>query len=158
MPSSTSSRDTLAAARIAESLATVVRRARLPGAYEAVVRSTGVDIDRSHYVVLSSVREWGPLRISELAERLGVTVPTASRHVTTLEERGYLGRTPDPADARAWQVELTDAGQQVVASVSAARSDAVADLLSTWPAADRADLARLLENLVDALTGTPDRA
>lgn len=140
------------AERIAGALTTVIRRARLPEVHERVAKAAGIDLDRGGYVVLHQIGDWGPLRISDLAERLGVTLPTASRHVSRLEARGYLDRSTEPDDARVCRVALSAAGRDAVRHVAAARRDAVADLLSAWPDADRADLARLLDRLVDTLT------
>jgi DNA-binding MarR family transcriptional regulator len=56
----------------------------------------------------------GPLTVGALAERLGVSQQAASKAVADLERRGYVRRTPDPADARARLVELTPRGSQAI--------------------------------------------
>src|SRR3546814_5284212 len=55
-----------------------------------------------------------PIRLSELAERENVTVPTMSRIVTALERDGLVTRTADPADGRASLLALSDAGNELV--------------------------------------------
>jgi DNA-binding MarR family transcriptional regulator len=60
----------------------------------------------------------GPVTIGVLAARLEVTQQAVSKSVADLERRGYVARTPDPADARARRVALTARGQ---ASIDAAR-------------------------------------
>ena len=47
-----------------------------------------------------TVEEQGPLRLSELARREGVSVPTMSRVLAALDEQGLVVRMPDPQDAR----------------------------------------------------------
>jgi DNA-binding MarR family transcriptional regulator len=54
----------------------------------------------------------GPLSLSGLAEALGVDAPYATLIVDTLEERGLVGRHPDPADRRRKLVKLTPAGEE----------------------------------------------
>jgi len=56
----------------------------------------------------------GPVQISALAERLGVTQQAASKSVADLERRGYVARAPDPADGRARLVGLTDRGRAAI--------------------------------------------
>jgi DNA-binding MarR family transcriptional regulator len=56
----------------------------------------------------------GPVQIGALAERLGVTQQAASKSVADLERRGYVERAPDPADARARLVGLTDRGRAAI--------------------------------------------
>ncbi|WP_338664736.1 MarR family winged helix-turn-helix transcriptional regulator [Pararoseomonas sp. SCSIO 73927] len=61
-------------------------------------------------------------RLSEVAEQLAVSRPTASDAVAALERKGLVARQPDPRDARASGLVLTGEGQ-------AAASDA-----GDWPA------------------------
>ncbi|MEU8413982.1 MarR family transcriptional regulator [Amycolatopsis japonica] len=56
----------------------------------------------------------GPLSISALAERMGVTQQAASKAVAELERRGLLRREPDPADARTRLLHLTEKAESAV--------------------------------------------
>jgi DNA-binding MarR family transcriptional regulator len=56
----------------------------------------------------------GPATIGVLAERLEVTQQAASKSVADLERRGYVARAPDPADARARLVALTERGRGAI--------------------------------------------
>jgi DNA-binding MarR family transcriptional regulator len=47
---------------------------------------------------------------SELGRRLSVTKQAAARTVAVLEERGYVAREVDPADARRMRLQVTDRG------------------------------------------------
>ncbi|WP_059017525.1 MarR family transcriptional regulator [Mycobacterium sp. M26] len=53
------------------------------------------------------------IRITELAERAAVTKQTAGALVEQLEAAGYVTRVPDPTDARARLVMLTEKGHAV---------------------------------------------
>jgi DNA-binding MarR family transcriptional regulator len=64
--------------------------------------------------VASSVDPGGS-RLTTLARAAQVTKQTAGYLVDELERGGYVERTPDPADARARLVRITDGGQQVIA-------------------------------------------
>ena len=90
----------------------------------------------------------GPVTISTLAERLGVTQQAASKSVVDLEKRGYLSREPDPADARARQVVLSARGEAVIAAARRHRTALDSELRQAL-GPDRVEAARLL--LVDAL-------
>ena len=50
------------------------------------------------------------MRLTELAEQARVTKQTAGALVDQLERAGYVVRRPDPSDARARLVTLSDAG------------------------------------------------
>ncbi len=49
-------------------------------------------------------------RISDLARRAGVTKQSMAQATSSLEEKGLVHRLPDPSDARAKLVVLTDDG------------------------------------------------
>ena len=57
----------------------------------------------------------GPQTIGTLADRLEVTQQAVSKSVADLERRGYVTRTPDPDDARARRVALTERGDAAIA-------------------------------------------
>ena len=49
----------------------------------------------------------------QLARSLGIEGPTLTRHLDGMERAGLVERRRDPADRRAVQVELTDAGREL---------------------------------------------
>jgi DNA-binding MarR family transcriptional regulator len=51
-----------------------------------------------------------PLQTAHLAERLGMSDQGAAKIVTEMEARGYVERSPDPADGRAKRIRLTSRG------------------------------------------------
>jgi DNA-binding MarR family transcriptional regulator len=95
----------------------------------------------------------GPLPVGALAHRLGVSQQAASKSVADLERRGYISRTPDPADARARLVTLTDRGHDAIAGARRHRA-AVTEELADRLGPRRVEAARRL--LVDALAELGD--
>jgi DNA-binding MarR family transcriptional regulator len=57
--------------------------------------------------------------LSDLAARQGVSLPTMSRTVSTLVDRGWVGRTEEAADRRQVRLELTLAGRRFLARTHA---------------------------------------
>lgn len=53
-------------------------------------------------------------RISEIAERAGVSKQAISQLVRDLESRGIVQRQPDPTDGRAQIVKFTQVGEQMM--------------------------------------------
>ena len=93
----------------------------------------------------------GPLRLSELAERMGITAPTASRAVDGLVELGLLERLPDPADRRAVSIDVTAPGRARVEERIALAAAALEPAVAALSAQDRARLAALLARLAGAI-------
>ncbi|CAM5648838.1 hypothetical protein SALBM217S_10157 [Streptomyces griseoloalbus] len=61
--------------------------------------------------VLTVLGRDGDMRMSRLAELLSVDMSVTSRHVAHLAERGWIERSPDPADKRSRILRLAPAGQ-----------------------------------------------
>ena len=76
----------------------------------------------------------GPRRMSGIAERLGVEMPSATTMIGRLVGKGLVERQQDPADRRAVVCSLTPAGRDAVEkfwSLRAARTEALAAALTT---------------------------
>jgi DNA-binding MarR family transcriptional regulator len=97
----------------------------------------------------------GPVTVSALAERLGVTQQAASKSVADLERRGYVSRSPDPTDARARLVALTDRGRHAVEGGRRHRAAVVRELAERLGPRRVESARRLLVDAVRELGGEP---
>jgi DNA-binding MarR family transcriptional regulator len=101
-------------------------------------------LDRPAYQALWHIVDEGPLRLTALAGLLGVDLSVVSRQVRSLEDNGFVGRTPDPGDARAALVSVTQSGREAFDRTRKQRSEVLDAVLAQWSAQDRAELVRLL--------------
>lgn len=69
------------------------------------------DLRPAHFVVMQHMRPEG-MRVTELAQRAQMTKQSMGALVDYAEERGYVERTPDPSDKRAWLIRLTPRGRE----------------------------------------------
>ena len=91
-------------------------------AHARVTRAIGRDLaaaglpDVSWYDALWALHEapGGGMRVNELAGAVVLNPTGMSRFVDRLEREGLVRREPDPADRRALQVVLTDAGRDLL--------------------------------------------
>ncbi|MCK8671234.1 MarR family transcriptional regulator [Rhodococcus sp. HM1] len=72
------------------------------------------DLSLTASSTLATLRRRGPLRITALAAAQGITQPSMTSLVTSLQKAGMVTRRDDPADARATLIELTDKGLDYV--------------------------------------------
>ena len=147
MPSSTALESTVD--QVENALIPLVRYLSSPRTWRQIAGSADIPLDRARYVVLRAVAETEPVRTTVLAEHVGVDPSTMSRHVTVLDQAGYVTRTADPDDGRAQAVSLTPAGREVMEKARAARHDLITDALAEWDDAERTHLAALLGRLAD---------
>ncbi len=112
------------------------------------------DLDVSGYVVLVTVRDQyqagTAVRASDIGEILGLHKSTMSRNLAALESLGLVERTPDPEDARARGVRLTEAGEQALTRTLEGRRALLRERLSDWPDGDIGGLAGLLRRYNDS--------
>jgi DNA-binding MarR family transcriptional regulator len=111
--------------------------------------------DGAVYYLLYIVDSGGPMRMTALAALAGLDHSTVSRHVTNLIDDGYVSRQADPTDRRAWRLDLTDSGREVLASALGRRAEILADATTAWPASDRSTLVRLLDELAATMSKPP---
>ena len=96
----------------------------------------------------------GGTKMSEIGVRLGVTPRNVTKLVDGLEEEGLLIREPHPHDRRVTLLRLTDKGRQVTRESMGANFATAVRLYEQLSAAERRQLARILQKLLDALRAT----
>ncbi|ACJ29140.1 Transcriptional regulator, MarR family [Shewanella piezotolerans WP3] len=75
----------------------------------AVVKDNGFSLPQVHIVEILGLN--GPMRMKELAEKIGVTTGTLTVQVDKMVKAGLVLRRAHETDRRSILVELTDAGQ-----------------------------------------------
>ena len=103
------------------------------------------------YDVLATLRRYGPpyrLRPTEFSSALMLTSSGTTKRLDRLERAGLIARTPDPDDRRGTLITLTDAGRELIDSVTAAHLANEARLISSLDKEERSTLADLLRKLL----------
>ncbi len=132
-------------------LTVLLRRARASSGEMA--REVHPELEPAAYGLLARLYETGPERATLLAGYFGVGKATMSRQLRALEDLGLVRREPDPADGRAFLVQLTDNGRARFTHVRDARRQRYVRRLSGWDPAELGDLARLLRQLNQSQEG-----
>lgn len=94
-------------------LITLAERHLVEGLQARLVAAGFDDHRIVHHNVMAHVTFEG-VRLTELAEKAGVTKQAMSELVLDLEQLGYLMRTVDPHDRRAKVIRFTDRGRAAV--------------------------------------------
>lgn len=81
------------------------------------------------------------LTVADLAQDIGRSPSATSRLVSALERRGLVERVEEVADRRQRQIEITAAGQSLLAQVDGARAEQFLSVVRPLPAAERALVA-----------------
>lgn len=130
--------DGLDVARLRVALARLSRRMR---------RHEFAGLTPSQLAALTTVGISGPLRLGDLAAAEGIAPSTLTRVVAVLEEAGYATRRPDPTDARATTIAITEAGKDALTRVRDENTAVLTHSLRQLSPGQRAALAAALPAL-----------
>lgn len=72
---------------------------------------TNLYMREMHFLMAADPEQ--PVSITDLAQKLGVTLGAASQMATKLEKKGLIVRSPDPEDRRRTMVSMTDEGNHL---------------------------------------------
>jgi DNA-binding MarR family transcriptional regulator len=118
-----------AVSRDMAALANYLLRTANMGTFNAIAE---LDLSFTQIKALCALEMDGEERsVKALAESLGVSLPTMSRAVDGLFERGFVRREEDASDRRMKRVWLTDAGHSVPRALNEARLSALQELMSS---------------------------
>lgn len=132
---------------VQRALIMVVRRTAIPRAHDRLITKAGLEIDRVEAVALSRIADGGSMRVTELAEQLGVACSTAGRHGANLERTGLVARHQDPVDRRVTVLTPTPDGVDLIGHLRYVRRCLLDEVLTDWSTDDLQSLARLLDRL-----------
>jgi DNA-binding MarR family transcriptional regulator len=114
-------------------------------------RAVGMGVTRAQWKVLFKLTRRPGLRQIELADMLDIEPITLSRIVDRLEEAGLVERSADPADRRAWRLNVTATAQPLIEKLRAVAEDMAAEAFGGIDLKDieiaRRVLGRVRENL-----------
>ena len=114
-------------------------------------RAVGMGVTRAQWKVLFKLSRLPGLRQIELADMLDIEPITLSRIVDRLEEAGLVERAADPADRRAWRLNVTAKAQPLIEKLHALAAELAAEAFGGIDSKDveiaRRVLGRVRENL-----------
>ena len=117
-------------------------------------RAATLGVTRAQWKVLFRLSRQPGLRQVELADKLDVEPITLSRIIDRLAEAGLVERTADPADRRAWRLQVTETAQPLIAKLRKLAEGLVDDAFRGLNERElkvmRGNLALIRENLTVA--------
>ncbi len=111
-------------------------------------RATGLSMPQ--FSILMQLYQHGYCGISDISDRFEITNAAASQHVENLVQAGLIGRTEDPRDRRAKQIQLSEKGRALIQNGFSARYQWVDQLAKTVEPKDQEKIAEALSILTEA--------
>jgi DNA-binding MarR family transcriptional regulator len=129
---------------VLDSLRRVVRSLRISSrAAEKRVGLSGAQL-----FVLSQLADGGPMSVNDLADRTLTHQSSVSVVVQRLVSAGLIARKSSQKDGRRLELSLTPSGKRAIATGPDPAQNALLDALRKMPQQRRAQLAKLLSELV----------
>jgi len=95
------------------------------------------DMSASALFVVHRLCREGPLRLTTLAAKEGISQPSMTQLITRLERQGFVARIADPEDGRVTLVGITQLGEDAVAVRRRSRRERLTELLETLTPEER---------------------
>jgi DNA-binding MarR family transcriptional regulator len=111
----------------------------------------GPPMTATQRIALVELGDEGPLRLNDLARRMGTSTPTASRSVDTLEALGLVTRAPESSDRRALSIDVSARGRDLLDERLRRAALAFEPAAATLSATERDTFVALLRRMTDAL-------
>jgi DNA-binding MarR family transcriptional regulator len=108
--------------------------------------------------VMGVLHEVGPITVSHLAARLGISPPSTSAMVDRMVDGGLVERVRGEEDRRIVSVWLTPAGEAALAAAIGGRRGKLERVLSQLDPTELADTLRVLNRLERAIEELPGTA
>jgi DNA-binding MarR family transcriptional regulator len=125
----------------------VISLYRLGLVQREIARHALAELGSQGFTALAIVQRDGPVRVSDVAERLRVDLSVASRQVAALVAAGYAEREADPDDRRSYRITATERGTRVLRESHRRMVEAFARPLAAWPEDEVLALAARLDRL-----------
>ena len=109
------------------------------------------DLSWTAFVVLWVLWIWGEMESRDLAAAVGISKPTSSGVVTTLERRGLVHRRRGADDGRMVRVSLTPDGRTMIEGLFPRFNAEEAKVTAALPPSDQEAVAAALRALLQAV-------
>ncbi|MBD1545668.1 homoprotocatechuate degradation operon regulator HpaR [Roseibium aggregatum] len=93
-------------------IALIRAREKVMGPIREMLSNSG--LTEQQWRILRVLDELGPLDSTKLSENASLLLPSQTRIVQTLVEKGLVTRQADPSDRRRQTVAITSSGQQII--------------------------------------------
>jgi DNA-binding MarR family transcriptional regulator len=113
----------------------------------ALRRHGNSSLTASQVSALSTLEEFGAMRISAIAANESLGAPAATRVVASLEELGLVMRMNDPDDKRASLIDLTELGRSTLGELWRLRTLDISTMLERLSPQERAAIDAALPAL-----------
>jgi DNA-binding MarR family transcriptional regulator len=98
------------------------------------------DLGASAAFAMNRVCREGPIRLTTLAAKEGVSQPSMTQLIQRLERQGLVARLADPDDGRAALIGITECGQKLLDDRKRLRRERLKALLATLTAEEESAL------------------
>lgn len=124
---------------------------RLSSWEQDVVKSSGLSTAQMHTIEIIGHEGDVPLRMKDLAKKMGVTTGTLTVMIDRLEKQGLLQRKPHETDRRSWLIALTEKGEELFAEHHQYHLRLTEEITATLSTEEKMQFAVVLKKLINQM-------
>ncbi len=118
--------------------------------FKGALADYGVTLHQFH--LLMHLNSCGKAKVTDLSEKMLVSMPTASRMINSLCETGLTAKIKDDADRRSTYLELTPRGRKVLEEIKQGQLRQLMKLIEGIPLNDLDEFTKVTEMIADEWT------
>ncbi|OFW70715.1 MAG: hypothetical protein A2V52_02870 [Actinobacteria bacterium RBG_19FT_COMBO_54_7] len=107
----------------------------------------GVTLHQFH--LLLHIRSSGHVKVTELSDKMLVSLPTASRMINSLCDLGLINKKKSAGDRRSTYLELTKKGEKVLADIHRQQKEMITKVLEVMPDEDMEIFLKVMEGIAE---------
>lgn len=115
-----------------------------------------LDLTMAQLKTLFALEYGGPATIGQTADRLGISLPTASHLVDRLVQGGFVDRTEDPADRRRTLATVNEKGSALTRRLRQGGRESLTEWLMQLDDESLVGLAQYIARLAEVAGGKAD--
>lgn len=137
------------------------RTSRLANTYRAArlseTQGEGSCLNACHHIYIFHICRNPGISQEQLARRICVNKSNVTRHLSALEQSGFVTRTADPDDRRVMQVWPTKKAEEMFPRVRSLMQEWEEELLSDFTEEEKNSLLTLMERVMNRAAALVDR-
>jgi DNA-binding MarR family transcriptional regulator len=115
--------------------------------FQDVLAQYGVTLHQFH--LLFHIKSDGKVKVTELSDKMLVSMPTASRMINTLCELKLVSKKKDASDRRSTYLELTGKGEEILEQIHKQQMEMIARAIASVSEEDMEIFLKVTESVAD---------
>jgi DNA-binding MarR family transcriptional regulator len=123
--------------------------------WDRISADAGVLLDRTSAIILGTIfRQGSDYRMQDIVDKIGLEPAVVTRKIQHLEQLGLVERQLASSDKRAFQLQVTSAGELAAQKLRSAQRQLLSETIEDWDEQERQTFIELLRKFTKSASTT----